>query len=33
VQQHFSKLFQKMPASTPLYLNKSDVDLDWWTIY
>lgn len=28
VQQHFSKLFQKMPASTPLYLNKSDVDLD-----
>ena len=19
-----------MPASTPLYLNKSDVDLDWW---
>ncbi len=28
VQQHFSKLFQKMPASTPLYINKSDVDLD-----
>lgn len=28
VQQHFSKLFQKMPASTPLYLNKNDVELD-----
>lgn len=28
VQQHFSKLFQKMPASTPLYLNKTDVELD-----
>jgi uncharacterized protein (TIGR02421 family) len=28
VQQHFSKLFQKMPASTPLYPNKSDVELD-----
>jgi uncharacterized protein (TIGR02421 family) len=28
VQQHFSKLFQKMPTSTPLYPNKSDVDLD-----
>jgi len=28
VQQHFSKLFHKMPASTPLYLNKNDVELD-----
>jgi uncharacterized protein (TIGR02421 family) len=28
VQQHFSKLFQKMPTYTPLYPNKSDVDLD-----
>jgi len=28
VQQHFSKLFQKMPASTPLYVNKNDVELD-----
>ena len=28
VQQHFSKLFEKMPASTPLYLNKNDVELD-----
>lgn len=28
VQQHFSKLFQKMPASTPLYPDKTDVELD-----
>lgn len=28
VQQHFNKLFQKMPTSTPLYVNKGDVDLD-----
>ncbi|MET0355714.1 MAG: flavohemoglobin expression-modulating QEGLA motif protein [Cellvibrio sp.] len=28
VQQHFSKLFHKMPASTPLYINKNDVELD-----
>ncbi len=28
VQQHFSKLFQKMPASTPLYPGKTDVELD-----
>lgn len=28
VQQHFNKLFQKMPASTPLYLGKHDAELD-----
>jgi len=28
VQQHFSKLFQKMPATNPLYFNKNDVELD-----
>ena len=28
VQQHFSKLFQKMPVSVPLHSAKTDVDLD-----
>lgn len=28
VQQHFSKLFQKMPASTPLYNNTTDIEID-----
>lgn len=28
VQQHFNKLFQKMPASTPLYFGKHDAELD-----
>lgn len=28
VQQHFSKLFQNMPASTPLYPDKTDIELD-----
>lgn len=28
VQQHFSKLFQKMPVSVPLYAAKTDVELD-----
>ncbi|GGY65822.1 hypothetical protein GCM10011613_07140 [Cellvibrio zantedeschiae] len=28
VQQHFSKLFQKMPVSVPLYPDKTDVELD-----
>ena len=28
VQQHFNQLFQKMPASTPLYLSKNDTELD-----
>ncbi len=28
VQQHFSKLFKKMPATAPVYPDKSDVELD-----
>jgi uncharacterized protein (TIGR02421 family) len=28
VQQHFSKLFQKMPAPAPLYPDNTDVELD-----
>ncbi len=28
VQQHFSKLFHKMPASVPLYPDKTDIELD-----
>jgi uncharacterized protein (TIGR02421 family) len=28
VQQHFSKLFKHMPASTPLYVNKKDAELN-----
>ena len=28
VQQHFNKLFAKMPASTPLFLSKNDAELD-----
>jgi uncharacterized protein (TIGR02421 family) len=28
VQQHFNKLFKKMPATTPLYPNNDDIDID-----
>jgi len=28
VQQHFNQLFQKMPASTPLYISKNDAELN-----
>jgi hypothetical protein len=28
VQQHFNQLFEKMPASTPLYISKNDAELN-----